>query len=175
MRELTRKPIEEMDIDQLELELDSRDDIPQLLKGLHYIFLTPPLRQEVFAILDGMFPPELDLDNGRPGMAMWSIFVMGVLRLSLNCDYDRLHNLVNNHLTIRQLLGHGVVDDRQRYHLQTLKDNVALLTPEILDQVNQAVIRAGHALIKKKGWKTVSHHRQIKGLRTSSRAAVILL
>jgi IS5 family transposase len=100
MRELTRKPIEEMDIDKLEVELDSRDDIPQLLQGLQYIFLTPPLRQEVFTILDGMFPPALDLDNGRPGMAVWSIFVMGVLRLSLNCDYDRLHNLVNNHLTI---------------------------------------------------------------------------
>jgi hypothetical protein len=33
-RELTRKPIEEMAIDKLELELDSRDDIPQLLQGL---------------------------------------------------------------------------------------------------------------------------------------------
>lgn len=150
MRELTRKPIEEMDIDKLEWELDSRDDIPQLLKGLQYIFLTPTLRQEVLAILDGMFPPELDLDNGRPGMAMWSIFVMGVLRLSLNGDYDRLHNLVNNHLTIRQILGHGVVDDGKRYPLQTLKDNVALLTPEILDKVNQAVVKAGHELIKKK-------------------------
>ena len=100
---------------------------------------------------------------------------MGVLRLSLNCDYDRLHNLVNNHLTIRQLLGHGVIDDRKRYSLQTLKDNVVLLTPEILDQVNQVVVRAGHELIKKKGWKTVSHQQQIKGLRTNSRAAVILL
>lgn len=75
---------------------------------------------------------------------------MGVLRLSLNCDYDRLHNLVNNHLTIRQILGHGVVDDGKRYPLQTLKDNVALLTPEILDKVNQAVVKAGHELIKKK-------------------------
>ena len=150
MRELTPKPIEEMDIDKLELELDSRDDIPQLLKGLQYIFLTPTLRQEVFAILERIFPPALDLDTGRPGMAMWSIFVMGVLRLSLTCDYDRLPNLVNNHLTSRQLWGHGVVDDRQRYSLQTLKDNVVLLTPAILDQVNPVVVRAGHELIKKK-------------------------
>ena len=101
-------------------------------------------------MLDGRLPPELDLDNGRPGRARWSIFVMGVLRLSVNCDYDRLPNLVNNHLTIRQLLGHGGVAEGKRYALQTLKDNVALLTPEILDKVNQAVVRAGHELIKKK-------------------------
>ncbi|MFO1434336.1 MAG: ISNCY family transposase [Candidatus Competibacteraceae bacterium] len=150
MREFTCKPIEKMDIDKIELELNSRDDIPQLIKGLQYIFVTPPLRQEIFTILNGLFPPELDLDNGRPGMDRWSILVMGVLRLSLNCDYDRLHNLVNNHLTIRQILGHGQVDDRKSYTLQNLKDNVVLFTPETLDQVNQAVVKAGHELIKKK-------------------------
>lgn len=150
MRELTRKPIEEMHIDKVKLALRSRDDIPQVLKGLQYIFLTPALRQEVFTLLNSLFPPELNLRNGRPGMDRWSIFVMGVLRLSLNCDYDRLHELVNNHRTIRQLLGHGITDDGNLHSLQTLKDNVALLTPEILDQVNQVVVKAGHELIKKK-------------------------
>ena len=38
VRELTRKPIEEMEIDKVELELRSRDDIPQILKGLQYIW-----------------------------------------------------------------------------------------------------------------------------------------
>lgn len=156
MRAFTYKPIEEMDIDKIELELNSRDDIRQLIKGLHYILVTPPLRQEIFTILHGLFPAELDLDNGRPGMDRWSILVMGVLRLSLNCDYDRLHNLVNNHLTIRQILGHGQGDDRKYHTLQNLKDNVVLFTPESLDQVNQAVVKAGHELIKKKSKKTVN-------------------
>ena len=31
MREFTCKPIEAMDIDKIELELNSRDDIPQLI------------------------------------------------------------------------------------------------------------------------------------------------
>ena len=145
-----------MDIDKIELELNSRDDIPQLSKGLQSIFVTPPRRQEIFTILNGLFPPELDLDNGRPGMDRWSILVMGVLRLSLTCDYDRLHNWVNNPLTIRQILGHGQVDDRKYYTLQNLKDNVVLFTPETLDQVNQAVVKAGHELIKKKSKKTVN-------------------
>ena len=75
---------------------------------------------------------------------------MGVLRLNLNCDDDRLHHLVNNHQTIRQILGYGMVDDRHDYYLQTRKDNVGLLTPEMLDRINQVVVNAGHELIKKK-------------------------
>jgi hypothetical protein len=150
MREQTRKSVEEMQIDQVNLELNSRDDIPQILRGLQYIFLNPMLREQILKILNGLFPQEIDRHNGRPGMDMWSIFVMGVIRLNLNCDYDRLHNLVNNHKTIRQILGHGICDDQHGYYLQTLKDNISLLTPEILDQINQVVVKAGHDLIKKK-------------------------
>jgi hypothetical protein len=81
-------------------------------------------------------------------MALWSIFVCGVIRLNLNIDYDRLHELVNQHNTLRQMLGHGLFDPTS-YHYQTLKDNVALLTPELLDKINQIVIDAGHELVKK--------------------------
>jgi len=169
MRQKTRKPIDEMQVDQVKLDANSRDDIPQLLKGLQYIFLNPMLLEQALKILDGIFPKDIDLNNGRPGMDRWSILVLGVLRLNLNCDYDRLHNLVNNHKTIRQILGHGVVDDQSCYYLQTLKDNVSLLTPEILDQINQVVVNAGHELIKKKELgddrlpAPDRHMRQLKG------------
>jgi hypothetical protein len=56
---------------------------------------------------------------------------------------------VNQHLTLRQMLGHGEFD-RETYHFQTLKDNVALLTPELLDKINQVVVNGGHALVKKR-------------------------
>jgi hypothetical protein len=48
------------------------------------------------------------------------------------------------------MLGHGFTDDDLSYHLQTLKDNVQLFTPEILDEINQVVVRAGHKLKKKR-------------------------
>ena len=47
MRQKTRKPIDEMQIDQVQLDANSRDDIPQLLKGLQYIFLNPMLLEQV--------------------------------------------------------------------------------------------------------------------------------
>lgn len=138
------------DISDVELDPRSRDDIPQLLRGLYYLYVIPAYREEILQILDAMLPPEIDRTTGRPGMVLWRILVMGVLRLNLNWDYDRLHEMVNQHRTIRQMLGHGVEDDGEYYHLQTLKDNVSLLTPEIVDRINQVVVKAGHQLEKKK-------------------------
>ena len=57
--------------------------------------------------------------------------VLGVMRLGLNADYDRIHDLVNQHGTLRQMLGHGDWSDKTEYKLQTLKDNLRLFTPEI--------------------------------------------
>ena len=56
MRQKTRKPIDEMQVDQVTLDANSRDDIPQLLKGLQYIFLNPILLEQVLKILDGILP-----------------------------------------------------------------------------------------------------------------------
>jgi hypothetical protein len=82
-------------------------------------------------------------------MTLWSIFVCGVMRLDLNIDYDRLHDLANNHNTLRAMLGHGLFD-RDAYHYQTLKDNVSLFTPELLDEINQRIVASGHLVAKKK-------------------------
>ena len=86
---------------------------------------------------------------GRPGMEQWKILVLGVLRLGLNSDYDRIHELANHHDTIRQMLGHGGWEDKTTYNRQTIKDNLRLFTPEILDEINQLVVKAGHGLVKK--------------------------
>ncbi len=137
-------------ITDVALDPDSRDDIPQLLLGLQYLYMVPVLRERVLQILDAMIPEEIDRTTGRPGMVLWRILVMGVLRLNLNWDYDRLCEMVNQHRTIRQILGHGVEDDGETYHVQTLKDNVSLLTPEISDRISQVVVQAGHQLEKKK-------------------------
>lgn len=48
------------------------------------------------------------------------------------------------------MLGHRDFADGQRWGVQTLKDNLRLFTPEILERINAVVITAGHALVKKK-------------------------
>src|SRR5207344_1997600 len=91
-----------------------------------------------------------DVNTGRPGMDQWRILVLGVVRLGLNADYDRIHELANQHGTLRQMLGHGDWSDKTEYNVQTLKDNLRLFTPELLDRINQEVVGAGHVLVKKK-------------------------
>jgi hypothetical protein len=140
----------EIDIGQIQFDPKSRDDIPPLLRGLQYLYVIPALRQEVFAILETMIAARVRRDLGRWGLDLWKILVLGTLRVNLNWDYDRLHEMANNHKTIRQMLGHGLADDELRYELQTLKDNVGLLTPEVLDQINPVAVKAGHSLLKKK-------------------------
>jgi len=137
------------------LDPKSRDDIPQLLRGLQHIYCTPALRAEVFDILQQVIPRDehgepVSADNGRPGMEQWKILVLGVLRLGINTDYDRLHELSNQHKTVRQFLGHSDWYDETTYSQQQLRINLRLFTPEILDQINQAVVRSGHVLVKKK-------------------------
>lgn len=138
----------EVDISQIIFDPKSRDDIPQVLKGLQYIYVNTSVREEIFKLLEKQITPKINKNNGRPGMDLWKIFVMGVLRLDLNWDYDRLHYEVNYQEQIRQMLGHP--DSSDKYHMQTIKDNVRLLTPELLVEINQVVVKAGHVLIKKK-------------------------
>lgn len=142
--------IGEVDISKIEFDLRSRDEIPKLLMGLHYIYITPEIRKQVFEILEKIIPEGIDPNNGCPGMDLWKILVLGTLRLNCNWDFDKLQDIANNHKTLRQMLGHGLLDDDYHYALQTLKDNISLFTPEVLDEINQIVVKAGHDLLGKK-------------------------
>ena len=144
--------IGEVDIARINFDYKSRDDIPKILKGLQFVYTNVALRTAIFELLQSQVAPKVSKTVGRPGMTLWTILVCGVIRLDLNCDFDRLHELVNQHNTLREMLGHGAFSD-VRYHFQTLKDNVTLLTPELLDQINQLIVNAGHVLVKKRTTK----------------------
>jgi transposase, IS5 family len=145
----------QVDIATIVFNPKSRDDIPQLLRGLQYIYTNPALRERVFTILQEVLPKRVGAEGkaspktGRPGMEQWKILVLGVLRLGLNADYDRIQELANEHKTIRHMLGHSDWMEEKRYELQTIKDNISLFTPDILDRINQEVVNTGHQLLKK--------------------------
>jgi len=73
----------ELPVADIKIDLKSRDDIPPLLLGLQYIYTNRALRDKVFSILEEVISPNTDINNGRPGMEQWKIFVLGVLRLNL--------------------------------------------------------------------------------------------
>ena len=139
--------IGEIDVANIKFDPRSRDDMPRILKGLQYLYTELPLRNKVFQILEAEVTPAVDKHTGRPGMTLWRILVCGVVRLDLNLDYDRLHDLVSHHTTLRAMLGYNAIEET--YSVRTLRDNVSLLTPELLDKINLAVVEAGHVLVKK--------------------------
>ncbi len=48
---------------------------------------------------------ELNPALGRPGMELWSILVLALLKQGINCDLDRSAELANKHLDVRRMLG----------------------------------------------------------------------
>jgi len=70
-------------IDQIKINMRCRDEIPKLLLGLQHIYCNPEVRQKVFDILKTMLPDNVDVNNGRPGMDLWKILVMGSIRLTV--------------------------------------------------------------------------------------------
>ncbi len=74
-----------------------------------------------------------------------------MVRLTLDVNYDRLEHIANYDKLVRDFLGISTFSgEGKRYPLQTIKDNVSLLTPEVLEKINQVIVRAGHNLVKKK-------------------------
>ena len=99
MREIQHSQMRlgEVEIDQIQLDTKSRDEIPKLLMGLQYLYCTPEIRAQVFAILEEIVPKETDRRNGRLGMDLWSILVLGAIRLNCNWNDDTLREMANNH------------------------------------------------------------------------------
>ena len=142
--------IGELAIGNIEFDPRSRDEIPEVLMGLQSIYCNREVREQVFEVLMDIVPDDVDTNNGRSGMDLWKILILGTLRLSCNWDYDKLLDIANNHRTLRLMLGHNAMDYDSRYALQTLKDNISLFTPEVLDRINQIVVKYGHEVIGKK-------------------------
>ena len=80
---------------------------------------------------------------GRSGMSLWKILILGLLRQVINADYDRLCNLANNHIELRKFLGHSMIDNSDCYSLRSIKDNIALVTEDVLDKVNLLIVKEG--------------------------------
>jgi IS5 family transposase len=137
------------DIANIEFDLESRDEIPKLLLGLQYIYTSPSIRSQVFDVLKQIVPKNSH-ETGRPGMDLWKILVLGTLRLNCNWDYDKVHEMANNHYDLRRMLGHRDRDFDSKYALQTIRDNLVLLTPPILDEINQIVVNTGHSIVMTK-------------------------
>jgi hypothetical protein len=86
-------------------------------------------------------------------MDLWQILVLGVVRLGLDANYDRLEHTANYDTLLRQMLGVAETPWGQGakvFHHQTLRDNVALVDEALLQEINALVAAAGRPVFAKK-------------------------
>ena len=84
---------------------------------------------------------------------LWQILVLGVTRLALDADWDRMEHMANYDGLLRQMLGVPMMpwdQPAKNFNHQTLRDNVALLDEALLKEINALVAAAGRAEFKKK-------------------------
>jgi hypothetical protein len=112
----------------------------------------PTLKPEILALLEAHILGGKK-ETGRTGMDLWQILVLGVVRLGLDADWDRMEHLANYDLLLRQML--GLCPDpwgtkAHRFAHQTLRDNVALVDAALLKQINILIAAAGrHVFVSK--------------------------
>ena len=139
-------------IEKIRLPLKSRDELPAILAGLQWVWMHPALRAEILALLEAAVLAGKKA-TGRTGMDLWQILVLGVVRLGLDADWDRLEHIANYDTLVRQMLGvpaRAWGEDAKVFGHQTLRDNVALLDDELLQQINAHCRRWTRGVRKKR-------------------------
>jgi IS5 family transposase len=139
-------------IEKILLPLQSRDELPGILAGLQWIWMHPTLKTEILALLEARLLGGKK-ETGRTGMDLWQILVLGVVRLGLDADWDRMEHMTNYDLLLRQMLGLCLEPwgtKAHRFAHQTLRDNVALVDAALLKQINSLVAAAGRQVFVSK-------------------------
>ncbi len=156
MRRAIKEQMEigEVDIASIPFNYRSRDEIPKLLIGAQSVYKAKEVLKSVFEILWRIFPDKVDFNKGRKGMDLWKIFILGILRLGCNWDFDKVHEMANEHNKIRLMLTHPK-HDTSVYGLNTIKDNLTLFTLEVLEDINELTVKHGHQVIKMKPGETL--------------------
>ena len=125
---------------------------------MQWLWTHPTLRAEILALLEAAVVGAKKA-TGRTGMDLWQILVLGVARLGLDADWDRLEHIANYDSLVRQMLGVPATPwgaDAKGFARLTLRDNVALIVDELLHQINACIAAAGREVFAKKGGAPVA-------------------
>ena len=131
----------------VKLNLDCRDEIIPVLRGLQHIYSDPILRNKILDLVAEAVNSETRKDCGREGLDYWQIFVLASVRLGCNLDYDKLQDFAEQHRALRQIMGIGDWNEMTNLSWRRIRDNVCLLKPGVIEQISHLVVQAGHKLV----------------------------
>ena len=131
-------------IEDVWLDPNCRDEVTKILRGMQEIYRNKALLSRIEIILNSLFEDK-SKDKGRQGMDLWVVFILGMLRVGCNWDFDRLKSCYDNHHKVREIAGVDLFCDAEMVTgRQTIHDNVSLLTPNVLSELNKSIVDFGH-------------------------------
>jgi hypothetical protein len=138
-------------IHEIYIHPKSKNALDQLIAAMKELYCNKEYNDKLFSIIEKHLP-SVATDNGRPGMNLWTIFVLSQVRLCLGSSYDMLHNLSNNHSLLRKLLGISDIFGEKSFtfEYQNIYDNVSKLSDEMLVELNDIIVEFGHREVFKK-------------------------
>ena len=128
----------------VELNFECRDEIIPILRSLQHIYSRPETRDAILELVAEDVNRESRDDCGREGMDYWQLLVLGSVRLGCNLDYDKLHDLAENHRKLRAIMGVGEWDEKTLFSWRRIRDNLCLLRAETIQKISDLVVAEGH-------------------------------
>src|SRR6516162_5393577 len=138
--------LDRLPIAQVHLNLNCRDEIIPILRALQHVYANVALRDELLQLVGQDVNQRTSPQRGRRGLNYWEITVLAAARLGCNLDYDRLQDLAENHRRLRQIMGLGEGPEEVDFDWRRIEDNLLKLRPPTLQNINDLVVQAGHAL-----------------------------
>ena len=138
-------------ISEIRIDPKSKHSLDHLISALKEIYCNKEYNSKIFSVIEKHLP-SVSRTNGRPGMNLWTIFVLSQVRMCLGESYCTLHNLANNHRLLRQLIGveHEFGIEPFVFEYQNIYDNVSKLSEDMLKELNDVIVEFGHREVFKK-------------------------
>ena len=133
-------------IDQVELNFECRDAIVPVLRSLQHVYSKPNVTEKIMQLISRDINGETSAKRGREGMDYWHILVLAGVRLGCNYTYDQLHDLAENHIKLRAIMGLGSWDEDTEFKWRTIRDNVCRLSPQTIDEISHLFVVEGHKI-----------------------------
>lgn len=133
-------------ISQVVLNFECRDEIVPILAGLQHVYTDSKLRHKVVKLVAADLNKDTRRDIGRAGMDDWQVVVLAAVRLGCNFDYDKLQDQVENHRSLRAIMGIGDWEGGDGFGNRRLRDTLCLIKPSTIAKINEAIVSAGQAI-----------------------------
>jgi len=141
----------QLPISETKLPVKNKSSVDELIAALKELYCSREYNEKIFNLLEQHITSGKK-KTGRKGMDLWCIFVLAQIRLCFNTSYDMVHNLANNHRTLRQVMGveRAFGYEPIEFEYQQIYDNVSLLSDELITGLNEIILDFGHQVFKKK-------------------------